>query len=44
MKGARAGRLEYKLLQAIRDGDDVAAQHIEKRIMQKQRKQQQKAN
>jgi hypothetical protein len=27
-----------KLLQAIRDGDDVAARHIEKRILQKQQK------
>lgn len=40
MKGARAGRLEDKLLIAIRDGDDVAASILERRILQKQRKQQ----
>jgi len=38
MKGLRSDRLEVKLLQAIWDGDDVAARHIEKRILQKQQK------
>ena len=31
---------EDKLLQAIRDGDDVAAASLERRILQKQQKQQ----
>ena len=42
MKGCRAEGLEVKLLMAIREGDDVAAQHLERRILQKERKQQQK--
>ena len=43
MKGLRAGRLEDKLLKAIQDGDDALASQLERRILQKQRKQQQKA-
>ena len=39
MKGARADNLEVKLLMAIRDGDDALASQLERRILQKQRKQ-----
>jgi hypothetical protein len=38
MKGARLGRLEDKLLIAIRDGDDATATSLERRILQKERK------
>jgi hypothetical protein len=38
MKGLRSDRLEDKLLMAIQDGDDVLASQLERRILQKQRK------
>lgn len=38
-KGLRTDRLEQKLTQALEKGEDVVAQHIEKRIVQKERKQ-----
>ena len=38
MKGLRSDRLEAKLLQAIQDGDDVAAASLERRILQKEQK------
>lgn len=38
MKGCRAEGLEVKLLMAIREGDDVAAQFLERRILQKANK------
>ena len=38
MKGLRSNRLEDKLLWAIQDGDDVLISQLERRILQKQRK------
>ena len=40
MKGMRSEALEGSLLKAIQDGDDARAQDLERRILQKQRKQQ----
>ena len=40
MKGMRSEALEVYLLKAIQDGDDARAQDLERRILQKQRKQQ----
>ena len=40
MKGLRSSGLEVKLLMAIRDGNDALASQLERRILQKQRKQQ----
>lgn len=38
MKGLRLMDLEVRLTKAIRDGDDVAAREIEKRIEVKERR------
>ena len=40
MKGLRSDGLEVKLLRAIQDGDDAAAASLERRILQKEQKQQ----